>query len=106
MFSHSCRAGTWRARMPMYIEGRFAVAMDLRLTRWLPLALLALMPASISAASYYVSSSTGNDFNDGLSQQTAWQTLQRVYAKCTSNAPLLPGDHVLLRRGDTWSGEL
>lgn len=49
----------------------------------------------------YVSSSQGNDINDGLSPATAVQSLSR-------GAELLrdgENDFLLLRRGDTWRGE-
>jgi len=49
---------------------------------------------------YYVSSSTGNDDDDGLSSQTAWKTLGKV-----SSREYLPGEAILLKSGDTWTGE-
>ncbi len=54
-----------------------------------------------SGATYYVSSGSGNDTNDGLSASSAWQTLAKVNAQT-----LAPGDSVLLRRGDTWNEPL
>ena len=57
-----------------------------------------LFSATICGAKeYYVSSSLGNDSNDGLSVGRPWRTLQRV-----QNAHLMPGDSALLRCGDTW----
>lgn len=55
---------------------------------------------------YYVSSSTGNDDNDGLSPETAWKTCKRVnedpngviYDGVKKNG----GATVLFKRGDTW----
>ena len=46
---------------------------------------------------YFVSSSTGSDANDGLTPETAWQTFAPL-------APLTLGPNmtVSLRRGDTW----
>ena len=60
-------------------------------------------PADISpqAATYYVSASSGDDTNDGLSEATALQTLGRVNALA-----LLPGDEVLFKSGDLWQGML
>ena len=49
---------------------------------------------------FYVAAS-GNDASDGKSPDTAWQTLARV-----SSAALCPGDHVLLRRGDIFRGQI
>lgn len=54
-----------------------------------------------SAASYYVDSSGGNDGNDGLKPESAWQSLTRV-----NGAALAPGDEVLFKRGGLWRGVL
>jgi hypothetical protein len=47
-------------------------------------------------ATYYVSSSAGDDSHTG-SAESPWSTLAKV-----ATARLSPGDQVLLRRGDTW----
>ena len=52
------------------------------------------------AATYYVSSSTGNDNNAGT-QALPWQTLNKVNGRAFS-----PGDIILFKKGDTWNGEL
>lgn len=57
-------------------------------------------PASAAATTYYVSSSGGSDANDGLSPSTAWKTLTKVSAQTFA-----AGDSILLKRGDTWTGE-
>ena len=49
---------------------------------------------------YYVSSSTGDDGNDGTSEDTAWKSLAKI-----SEVTLAAGDAVLLKKGDTWIGE-
>src|SRR5262245_7874060 len=49
------------------------------------------------SAVYYVDSTGGSDVQNGLSVATAWSTL----AKATQ-APLAPGDYVLLKRGGVW----
>ncbi len=54
-----------------------------------------------AGTNYYVSSTMGNDSNDGLSPSTAWQTLEKA-----SNATILPGDKVMFKRGDTFIGQL
>lgn len=54
---------------------------------------------------YYVSTS-GNDANDGLSTITPWKSLAHVYQQCFRPYALIPGDSVLLKRGETWSGQL
>ena len=53
---------------------------------------------TVSGMSYYVSAD-GHDEADGLSPDTAWQTLERV-----SNAALRPGDAVRFCRGDLFRG--
>lgn len=53
---------------------------------------------SISGTTYYVSNS-GSDENDGLTPNTAWQTLGKV-----SSASLNCGDGVLFCRGDLFRG--
>ena len=50
----------------------------------------------IKGKKLYVSSSLGNDLNDGLSPEKPLKTLGAAYRLCTS------GDAVLLRRGDIW----
>lgn len=49
---------------------------------------------------YYVSSSAGNDSNDGLSPATAWKTIAKV-----NSADLKSGTYVCFKRGDLWRGE-
>jgi hypothetical protein len=50
---------------------------------------------------YYVSSSAGNDANNGLSAGAAWQSLDKV------NEQLFrPGDKILFCSGDEWKGQL
>jgi hypothetical protein len=51
----------------------------------------------LSAANYYVSSSSGNNRSNGRSQSTAWQNISKVNGKT-----FLPGDSVFFRRGDIW----
>jgi hypothetical protein len=55
--------------------------------------------------SYYVSSS-GNDANDGLSTGAPWKTLAKVYGHQFRPYGFIPGDSILLKRGDTWEGQL
>ena len=47
---------------------------------------------------YYLSSSTGNDNNNG-SQTQPWKTLSKI-----SNTTLGPGDTVYFKKGDTFRG--
>jgi len=50
---------------------------------------------------YYVSSSTGSNNNDGLTELTAFETIDHV-----NQLSLQPGDEVLFRCGDEWNGEM
>ena len=51
----------------------------------------------VSGTKYYVSSSLGNDSNDGLSPETPWKTLNKV-----NNFKFSAGDGVYFKRGDLW----
>jgi hypothetical protein len=55
---------------------------------------------TVSGVSYYVSNE-GNDANDGLTPETAWQTLAKI-----SETELNRGDGVFFRRGDLFRGSL
>ncbi|HET6293895.1 MAG TPA: right-handed parallel beta-helix repeat-containing protein [Kribbella sp.] len=48
---------------------------------------------------YYVSSSGGSDTNDGRSPTTAWKSFAKLNA-----STFKPGDKILLKGGDTWTG--
>src|SRR4051812_50190966 len=61
---------------------------------------IAGVPLTASASDYYVSRA-GSDASAGTSTGAAWQTLARV-----NSVVLQPGDRVLLRGGDTFSGRL
>ena len=54
------------------------------------------------ATTYYVSS-TGNDSNNGTSQGTAWQTIDRVNQ---ITYQIQPGDQILFQRGGHFRGGL
>ena len=53
-----------------------------------------------SGTVYYVSSSSGNDQNDGLSSQKPLKSIDRAQDR------VKPGDYVLLKRGDQWNTRL
>ena len=57
--------------------------------------------ARAGAVTYYVSYSTGNDGNNGLSQAAAFKSIDKVNA-----LNLQPGDSVLFKCGDTWRGKM
>ena len=50
---------------------------------------------------YYLDSDHGDDDNPGTSAAEAWRTLDKA-----SQAPLAPGDRLLLKRGGNWTGSL
>ena len=50
---------------------------------------------------YYVDSQTGNDGYTGYSPAAAWKTLDKINATVFA-----PGDHILLKCGQTWMGQL
>ena len=56
-----------------------------------------------NATNYYLSSSSGSDLNNGKSENTAWQSITKLKTVLTS---LQPGDSVLFKCGDTFSGQL
>ena len=52
--------------------------------------------SGITGKKYYVSSSAGNDANDGLSEATPFKTITKAMETA------IKGDAVLLKRGDMW----
>jgi PKD repeat protein len=57
-----------------------------------------LIAPSAQAASYYISASTGNDANNGLTPATAWQSISKI-----NNVTFATSDRVYLKAGDTWT---
>ena len=65
-------------------------------------ALVGTTPASAAGCTtYYVSSATGSDSNDGCSTTTPWQSLANVNA-----TTFAAGNQLLFAKGGSWSGEL
>ncbi len=64
--------------------------------------LIAFMTISFisTATTYYVDATLGNDDNNGLSQNKAWKTIDRI-----SDQSFAPGDKILFKRGEVWKGE-
>ncbi len=62
--------------------------------------LLFLFSFSVNAKTYYVNN-LGNDSNLGTSEDSAWRSLDKVNSFVFS-----PGDQVLFKRGDSWTGTL
>lgn len=50
---------------------------------------------------YYVDAENGNDQNSGRSHTSPWKTLDKV-----TDTTFLPGDHILLRTGSIWNGQM
>lgn len=61
--------------------------------------ILALFTPTQSAITYYLSSSSGNDANDGQSEATPWQSLDKIN---TTNFP--DNTTLLFKRGDVFRG--
>ena len=59
-----------------------------------------LLTNSYAQNIYYFSSSQGNDKNNGLTSNSPKQTLAALQDLLQSASP---GDHFLLKRGDTWT---
>ena len=53
------------------------------------------------ATTFYVSSSDGNDTNDGLSEATPWKTLEKI-----KTIYFVPNDQILFKSGDIFVGQL
>ena len=79
-----------------------AAGLHPQLRRMLAAALLLVtLIIPVQARTWYASSSSGNDGNDGLSPATPYRTITKINA-----VPLQAGDTVLFKRGDVFSGEL
>jgi uncharacterized repeat protein (TIGR01451 family) len=61
---------------------------------------LAAPAAAPSALTYYVSSSAGDDDNDGLTEGSPFETVSKI-----NTLDLLPGDRVLFKCGDVWRAD-
>ena len=55
--------------------------------------------SSLKANSYYVSSSSGIDTNNGTSSSSAIKTINRL-----NSMVFQPGDSILFKSGDSWNG--
>ena len=72
--------------------------------------LIAFMLISFSSiANTYYLSNDGDDNNDGLTEATPWKTLAKASEAAERDSHggfLMPGDKLLFRRGDKFSGQL
>lgn len=62
-------------------------------------AVLSIPVIATSGTTYYISDSTGNDNNDGLSENTPWKTIERL-----AQTKLTAGDTICFKSGDIWYG--
>ena len=60
-----------------------------------------VLSINLNAVTYYISSSRGDDANNGLSAKTPWKTLDKI-----NKSKFQPGDFILFQRGDIWRGQL
>lgn len=67
------------------------------------LTIFLFLPYLLQAKNIYVSSSGGNDSNNGLTTVAAYKSITKINAIFSS---LSPGDSVLFKRGDTFLGSL
>ncbi len=74
---------------------------SLKKTAWFFCLIFLAFPSTVLATTYYVDAASGNDSNAGTSQGSAWRTVTKVI-----NASLAPGDTVLFKRGQTFSGDV
>ncbi|MFA6422237.1 MAG: right-handed parallel beta-helix repeat-containing protein [Candidatus Buchananbacteria bacterium] len=51
----------------------------------------------MASSTYYVDAVSGNDSNSGTAIGSAWQTISKV-----NSLPLVPGDNILFKKGQTW----
>ena len=69
------------------------------------LIIILFFPLLANARKFYVSSSTGNDSNNGISAATAWLTLAHVedLANITPTSYFVAGDTIAFKRGDVFA---
>lgn len=75
----------------------------LRPNKLLFLAFMAVffLSGPVLATTFYVSTSSGDDGNDGLMPTSAWQTIEKV-----NDRFMEPGDTIFFRAGETFLGQL
>ena len=72
--------------------------------RMLCVVVLCMVYIYTHATEYYVSAS-GNDLNNGLSPVNPWRTLEKIH-EGSNRSVFKPGDKILFKRGDSFSGTL
>jgi len=74
-------------------KNRLSVAAAILLTFSITLAI------RIQAATYYVDSVNGDDYESGTSPQSAWKSMSKI-----NSTTFQPGDNILLNAGSAWTG--
>ncbi len=69
--------------------------------RYISFLLFTLFVSNVTARDFYLSSSQGNDRHSGTSVNEPWSSLQRL-----GQVNFEPGDRILLKAGDTFSGAI
>lgn len=62
---------------------------------------LGLLSSQAQATTYYLDSTSGNDFRGGVQAAAAWKTLRYASSKM-----YYPGDQILLKAGSVWDEPL
>jgi len=60
-----------------------------------------IIPPALLTDTYYIDAEQGNDENDGLTEETAWQTLEHI-----NSLQFGPGAQLLFKSGQNWFGSL
>ncbi len=68
--------------------------------------LISLGLSNSYATNYYISSSGGDDSNDGLSTNSPWKSVNKILIKSLSAQKFQSGDQILLKSGDVWEGQI
>ena len=79
-----------------------AIGLTKKVTNLLALIVFGVvMPNAVAQSNYFVSSSSGDDENNGLTVSNPWASLSRVRKEA-----LRPGDTVYFKSGDRFNGQL
>jgi parallel beta helix pectate lyase-like protein/flagellar hook capping protein FlgD len=62
---------------------------------------LIMLASLLHAETYYIDASSGSDNNDGKTEGAAWQNVSLI-----KNKNFVPGDEILLKRGEVWASTL
>ena len=71
---------------------------DMKYLKYILFMLLCASNILFSQSKFFLSSSTGNDNNNGKSSNTPWKTIEKLNSQI-----LYPGDTILFKSGDTWN---